>query len=186
MSTGLELPKRMVVRSGVLVVSVVSPADAAADVERLVTEAGGFVEDSIETRDSSATLYCRVPAPQLDAIMRAIGGLGKERRRSLSAADVTDQYADLETRLRNGLALRDRLRQLLGRAVKVEDVLAIEKELNRLQSEVETLQARFDRLQSQVELSALSVTLERRRILGPLGYVLYGVWWTVSKLFVLD
>lgn len=54
-----------------------------------------------------------------------------------------------------------------------------------MQSEIETMQARFDRLKSDVELSALSVTLRRRRILGPLGYVSYGLWWAFSKLFVI-
>ena len=137
------------------------------------------------TKESSVWLTCRVPATRLDQIMDSIASLGKEERRSVSATDVTEQYADLETRLRNDLALRERLRQLLNRARGVEDVLAIEKELNRIQSEIETMQARFDHLKSDVELSTLSVTLERKRILGPLGYVGYGLWWTLSKLFVI-
>ena len=103
----------------------------------------------------------------------------------MSAADVTEQYTDLETRLRNNLALRDRLQQLLQRAKDVEDVLAIEKELNRIQSEIETMQAQFDRLKSEVELSALSINLQRKRVLGPLGYIGYGFWWGFSKLFVI-
>jgi hypothetical protein len=64
-------------------------------------------------------------------------------------------------------------------------VLAVEKELNRIQSEIETMQAQFDRLKSQLELSALSITLQRRPILGPLGYLAYGLWWSISKLFVI-
>jgi chromosome segregation ATPase len=116
--------------------------------------------------------------------MAAVAALGEEERRSVSAADVTEQYVDLETRLRNNLALRNRLQQLLSRASDVEDVLAIEKELNRIQSEIETMQARLDRLKSAVELSALSVNLQRKHILGPLGYVGYGLWWAFSKLFV--
>jgi chromosome segregation ATPase len=117
--------------------------------------------------------------------MDAVANLGSEERRSVSAADITEQYADLETRLRNNLALRQRLQQLLERARDVEDVLAIEKELNRIQSEIETMQARFDRLKSKIELSALSITLQRKPILGPLGYVGYGLWWAFSKLFVI-
>jgi hypothetical protein len=117
--------------------------------------------------------------------MDLVASLGDEERRSSGATDVTDQYADLETRLRNDLALRDRLQELLKRADDVEDVLAIEKELNRLQSEIESIQARFDRLKSQIELSRLSVRLERKRILGPLGYLGYGLWWGLSKLFVI-
>ena len=64
-------------------------------------------------------------------------------------------------------------------------MLAIEKELNRLQSEIETMQAQVDRLESQVKSSTLSIHLRRERILGPLGYLGYGLWWTLSKLFVI-
>ena len=155
------------------------------EVEHLVKQAGGFVERSTTTKDSNVWLHCRVPASQLDQTMDAIAALGDEEHRSVSAADVTEQYSDLEARLRNNLALRKRLQQLLSRATDVEDVLAIEKELNRIQSEIETMQARFDRLKSEVELSALSVTLQRKRILGPLGYAGYGLWWALSKLFVI-
>jgi hypothetical protein len=176
--------ERKLVRTGDLVVSVGSPEEASSKVERIVEEVGGHVERSTATQDA-VWLECRVPAPQLDQVMNAIGRLGDEERRSVSTADVTEQYSDLETRLRNNVALRDRLQQLLQRASNVEDVLAIEKELNRIQSDVETMQARFDRLKSEVELSALSVHLERRTILGPLGYVGYGLWWVVSKLFVI-
>ena len=74
---------------------------------------------------------------------------------------------------------------LLGKADDVSDVLAVEKELTRVQSEIESMQARFDRLKSEIELSVLTVTLERERILGPLGYIGYGVWWAFSKLFIV-
>lgn len=176
---------RKLVRSGDLMVEVDSPVDTYPEVERLIKDAGGFVESSTQTGDSNVWLHCRVPAAQLDQIMDAVAKLGTEERRSVSAADVTEQYDDLETRLRNNLALRERLQQLLRRAHDVEDVLAIEKELNRIQSEIETMQARFDRLKSEVELSTLSINLRRQRILGPLGYVTYGLWWALSKLFFI-
>jgi len=175
---------RQIVRSGDLVVFVDSPEGALPEVERLIEQAGGLVEGSTAT-ETSIWLRCRVPAAELDRVMDAVAALGSADRRSVSAADVTEQYVDLETRLRNDLALRERLQQLLARASDVEDVLAIEKELNRIQSEIETRQAQLDRLKSDVELSALSVTLQRERILGPLGYVGWGLWWALSKLFVI-
>ena len=179
------LAERKIIKSGYLEISLADLETARKDAERLVTEAGGYVERARATRDSEVTLLCRVPAAQLDPTIDRIAALGEEKSRSTSASDVTDQYADLETRLRNNTALRDRLQQLLSRATKVEDVLAIEKELNRVQSEVETMQGRLDRMKSQVALSDLSVTLKREVVLGPLGYAGYGLWWAISKLFVI-
>jgi hypothetical protein len=117
--------------------------------------------------------------------MDAVAKLGSEESRSVTAVDVTDQYADLDTRLRNDQALRGRLQELLSRAKDVEDVLAIEKELTRIQSEIETRQGQLDRLKTEVALSGLSVSLDRKRVLGPLGYLGYGLVWGISKLFVL-
>lgn len=165
--------------------SVREPEDVLPAASRIVREAGGYVEESATRRDANVWLVGRVPAQRLEAVMDSIAALGDEQRRSVSTRDVTEETSDLETRIRNAAALRDRLRQLLARARDVEDVLAIEKELARVQSEVESMQARLERLESQVELSALSVTLQRERVLGPLGYVGYGLWWVVSKLFVI-
>ena len=182
---GTASPERKVTRDAEVVVVVDDPNTAASEVSRLVEQAGGFMEHSTASEDSKVWLGCRVPAARLDEILASIAALGTEQSRTIRANDVTDQYSDLETRLRNDRALRDRLQQLLARAKDVKDVLAIETELNRIQSQIETEQAQFERLKGQVELSGLDVTLERRHILGPLGYASYGLWWVISKLFVI-
>ncbi len=176
---------RKIVRTGDLDVSVSDTAVALREVERLVAEVDGFIEWSSVNAGQSVRLRARVPASELVTVMDSLSGLGVEQHRSVSAADVTDEHADLSTRLANDISLRDRLRALLERATDVEEILAIEKELNRIQTEVESLQGRLDRLDSQIVLSELTVGLTREQILGPLGYVGYGLWWALSKLFVL-
>lgn len=47
------------------------------------------------------------------------------------------------------------------------------------------MRARLDRMKSEVELATLSLTLERKRVLGPLSYVGYGMFWALSKLFLI-
>jgi Domain of unknown function (DUF4349) len=179
---------RKTVRSSELVVTVDTAPKAAIAVEHLVAEAGGFVERSNETGDGDASLECRIPAPQLEPTMSRVAALGHEERRSLATADVTDEYTDLEARLHTSIALRERLEQLLARANSVSDLLTVERELTRVQADIETMQARLEQLTSQVRLADLSVTLQRKRPkhqLGPLSYVGYGLWWGISKLFVI-
>ena len=180
-----EASERMMVRTGELTVSVDDPEEAGRMLEHIVKDAGGYVERSNARGESRVWARCRVPTDDLDRVMEAVAALGDETNRSVSAADATDQYTDLEARIRNNVALRDRLALLLDKADDVSDVLAVEKELTRVQSEIESMQARFDRLKSEIELSVLTVTLERERILGPLGYIGYGVWWAFSKLFIV-
>ena len=92
---------------------------------------------------------------------------------------------DVEARLKNKIVLRDRLQKLLEKAVEVKDVLAIETELNRVQGEIESMQARITKLKGQVDYSTIDLELNRKKMLGPAGYVFKGFFWTIGKLFVL-
>ena len=175
---------RMTVRTGEQAVVVDSPAAAGRHVERMIQEAGGYLERSGGSSDGNVQIEGRVPAAQLDRIMDSVAALGKERHRHLTGADVTDQYADLEARLRSNIALRDRLQQLLSRAATLDEVLTLEKQIARLQSDIDGLQAHIDQLKTRTELAALSVGLERKRVLGPLAVVGRGLGRLVGKLFV--
>lgn len=174
---------RMTVRTGEQLVVVDSPVNAARRVEQMVREAGGYLERSSGGTDGDVRVEGRVPAVQLDSIMGGVAALGAERRRHVTGADVTDQYTDLEARLHSAIALRDRLQQLLDRAATLNEVLTLEKEIARLQIDIDALQARIAQLKSRAVLASLAVSLERKRVYGPLTQVGQGVVWVVSKLF---
>ena len=176
---------RMTVRRADQRVEVDSPLVAGRRVERLAHEAGGYVEQSSGSTDGSVSVVARVPAASLDAVMDSVATFGKELRRQLTGTDVTDQYADLDARVRSKIALRERLQQLLARAESLDDVLKLEQQIARLQSEIDALQARLDQLRSGTALATLSVSFERGRVLGPLGIAGKGVARAVSWLFVI-
>ncbi|MBI3722911.1 DUF4349 domain-containing protein [bacterium] len=81
--------------------------------------------------------------------------------------------------------MRDRLRSLLEKATSVQDIVLVEKELSAVQGELDSMEARLKVLRSTSALSEVVLTAERPRILGPLGYAGYGLWWVFSKLFVI-
>jgi hypothetical protein len=176
---------RAMIRTASVVVEVADPAIALTRSAELARELGGFVQESRREGASAATAVLRVPSSRLDEALDRLAALGRERERSSTTADVTEQVADLEASLTNDRALRDRLRALLARAKTVEEVLRVEGELTRLQTQIDRTEGRLKRLRSEVELSTLSARFERRRILGPLGYALKGVAWVVEKLFVI-
>ena len=100
-------------------------------------------------------------------------------------ADVTEQYIDVEARLKNKIVLRDRLKQLLEKATTVKDILAIETELHRVQGDIDSMEGRIKSLKGQVDYTTVTISLKRKAILGPLGYLFKGLWWGVEKLFVI-
>jgi hypothetical protein len=174
---------RKITRSSEQVVTVDSAKKVAAQVADFVTDAGGFVERSSETGHGGAQVIAKVPAPQVESIMNQVAALGHEERRALTAHDVTDQYTDLEARLKSAIAVRDRLEQLLAQTNGINEVLTVERELARVQADIEGMQAHLEQLKSQVQLAELSVTLQRKRQLGPLASVGVGIWHGLGKLF---
>jgi hypothetical protein len=176
---------RMLIWKASLSVEVAAVSNAVAEAGRIVTAAGGFVERQSGSGENRAQLTLRVPASALRASMGVLEALGRVTDRSISSSDVTEQYVDVEARLKNKAALRDRLKQLLDKAQDVKDVLAIEAELSRVQSDIDSMEARMKSLRGQVDMASIDLALQRRKILGPVGYAFKALWWGVGKLFVI-
>ena len=177
---------RSYVMSASQTVEVKEVEPAVKDVESIVKKTGGHVQSQSVSENERARLFLRVPPNQLLPTLDALAALGKEEHRSVSSEDVTEKYIDTEARLKNAIALRDRLKALLNQAKDVKDVLEIEKELARVQGDVDSMEGRLKKLKEQVDYATVDLTLNRRKILGPLGYIVYGVGWLIQKLFVIQ
>jgi hypothetical protein len=104
----------------------------------------------------------RVPRAEFDAALARIDGLGDVIHRDVRAEDVGDRYRDLEIRIRNARAVRDRLAELLARAATVDDSLKIEAQLGRVTEELELLRGEFEQLGSRVAFSKITVLFQAR------------------------
>ncbi len=175
---------RKLIWYGNLTMDVGNVSNSVARTAALVAEHGGYVENS-SGDETYASLTIRLPSAKLQNAISALEQLGDVTHRNLSSTDVTEEYVDIEARRANLVVLRDRLRALLDRTQEVKEIVAVEKELNRVQSELDSLDARMKALKGQIDFASLTVTFHRKPILGPLGYVVKGVWWAVEKLFVI-
>ena len=184
-SGGGESFQRMLVQTASLNLEVWDVGQVVTQAEEMVVTAGGYVQSKNNSEDASASLVLRIPADKLSGTVDGLAGLGTVTYRNTGNRDVTEEYIDVEARLKNMVALRDRLRQLLDRAVDVKDIVAIEAELNRVQSEIDSFEARRKTLKDEVDFATVYLNLDRKTVLGPLGYVVKGMWWVVEKLFVL-
>lgn len=135
--------------------------------------------------DVCASLKLRVPKDSLVQTMDELSTLGKVTSRDVEVEDVTEQWIDIQAKLKNMRALRDRLRILLKQANSVEDTLKVEKELTRVQSELDSLEGKVKKMQKHAVYSKLSLTISQKSIPGPIGAIGKGAWWGVKKLFVL-
>ena len=110
-------------------------------------------------RVSESNLTIRVPEKNFGDLFGELKGLGKSiESQSLNQRDVTEEFIDLETRLKNKKALEQRYRQLLNQAKNVNDILNIERQLNNVRSEIESQEGRLKYLNSQVSFSTIQLT----------------------------
>jgi len=90
-----------------------------------------------------------------------------------SAQDVTEEYVDLEATLRNLEATEAQLLKLMEKAVKVEDILDVQRELSRVQQDIERTKGRMQYLERTSAMSLIQVTLEQSKL---------EVWLNASKV----
>jgi hypothetical protein len=145
---------RKVLFSGSLAMLVPDAAAAEARMRAIVEEAKGWVH---AIRSNAFTL--RVPAAAFHETMQRIGGLGQVLDRAVQARDITDEYVDLELRLKNAEQVRDRLAALLSKAENVQQALEVERELARVTEEIERLKGKLRMLADQVAYATLTVYL---------------------------
>jgi hypothetical protein len=146
------------------------------ELERIARDINGFIGDIVVNsqgaRSVRATL--RVPADALDRAMDALRRMGKILEESRQAEDVTEQSLDIDARISNGRRTEERLVQLLtNRTGSLEDVLAVERELARIRTELEQLEGRRKNLDRRVAYATVRVEItEQARpdvSLGPVG-----------------
>lgn len=176
---------RMLIWKAHMSIEVWSISNAVNEVAALCEREGGFIEKKIDRGETSAALTIRVPATSFNEALSSLETLGSVTYRSVEGEDVTEQFIDVEARLKNKIVLRDRLAQLLEKAAEVKDILAIETELNRVQADIDSMEGRIKSLKGQVEYATVTLNLERIPVLGPLGYLFKGLWWGIGKLFVI-
>lgn len=157
--------RRMVITTGSITVEVASYLDAAAEVSRAAVDLGGFV-GSTEANVGEAgrrhgVLVLRIPAPQWTAMLDRVRGLGNVIRESSSGQDVTEEYVDLESRLKAQKRLEEELLSLMESARRggLRDLLEIEREVARVRGEIESMEGRRRYLADQSALATLSVEL---------------------------
>jgi hypothetical protein len=88
--------------------------------------------------------------------------MGDVVARNVTAEDVTEEFFDLDVRLKSSRAVRDRLEQLLQKATKVEDSVLIERELTRVVGEIERIEGRMKFLRDRASYSTITVDFRAR------------------------
>lgn len=159
-----ELAPGMLIRTGQASIEVEKLDPAIARLRQLTAQLGGYVANSSVSggRDQvrSATLELKIPAARYDQAVSGLGGVGKVEAVNTSVEDVGEEYVDVTARATNARRLEERLVSLLAtRTGKLEDVLAVERELARVREEIERYDGRLRFLRTRAAVSTLTVNV---------------------------
>jgi hypothetical protein len=162
--------ERKIIRNAELSLETDEPQKAMQRVASIAEARGGFVVTS-ESRQQAGTdggkayevitIQARVPAAQFDAALNDIRAVGSRvTAEKITGQDVTEEFIDLEARLRTQRALEAQLLDIMKQARQVSDAITVERELTNVRTEIERVEGRRRFLENQASLSTVKVTLQ--------------------------
>jgi hypothetical protein len=154
---------RMIIRTATLQLQVKDVAASMDQVRNVVGGHAGYITGSESRQEGDYTvgsMTVQVPAAQFDAAMTQLRTLGvKVLNENVTSSDVTEEYTDLNSQLRNLQATETRILDLMKRAEQIDDVLTLDRELRGIQGEIERIQGRVNFLSKRTEMSTITVSL---------------------------
>ena len=153
----LVTQRRIIIRTVNMTIVVDDIQTAMDEIAKLADRSGGWVVSTDRREKHTGRISVRIPAVDLESSIEALRGIAKDVESEISASeDVTDEYYDLRSRLKNQLATEEALIRLLDRAENVEHALAVQRELTIVQENVERIQIQ-GRIKLLEETSAYSL-----------------------------
>ncbi|MFG2984992.1 DUF4349 domain-containing protein [Streptomyces sp. NPDC048258] len=151
-----------VIRTATLGIETADAQKTLAAARSAADGAGGYVGNESTKRGGdgrmTSTLTLRVPGERYDAVLSAMEGSGKLLHRKVDAQDVTEKVADIGSRVASQQASVARVREMMGKASALSEVVMLESELSRRQSDLESLLAQQTALKDQTSMG--TITLE--------------------------
>ncbi len=153
---------RKIISTASFTLEVKSVEKASNDIVKIVEASRGFISGS-STYDTggrkNGQMTIKVPQKNFYSTIEQIEALGTEKSRQISGQDVTEEFIDVGARLDNLKKQESRFQEILKNASTVKDVLEVERELERVRGEIESLTGRMNYLNQSVEMATITVNV---------------------------
>jgi hypothetical protein len=169
--------ERLVIKNASLSIVVDDPQHSMNTISDMADGMGGFVVSSYLYQSTlasglqvpSASITIRVPAERLqDALEQLEAGANEVLSRNESGQDVTAEYTDLQSRLRNLQDAEALLREIMNQATDTEDILNAFYQLNSVTEQIEVLKGQIQYYEESAAMSAISVEITASEAVQPI------------------
>lgn len=157
----IDIAERKVISKGEISFRTKDIQETSAFISGVVKELDGYIAgDNVYNSGDRSTqrMEIRIPSVHFEDLLKRISENAKKlESKNIEVRDVTEEYIDVESRIKTKKELENRYLELLSKAKTVEEILLIEKELGTLRSDIESIEGRLKYLKDQVSFSSLSV-----------------------------
>jgi hypothetical protein len=173
---------QLIIQNANISIAVIDPAKSMDAIIKMTDEMKGFVVDSniYKTRNENglelpeAHLTIRVPAEKLTDAMDQIKALVPDQNTDIlsetrSGQNVTKEYTDLKSRLKNLEEAEAQLREIMASATRTEDVMAVFNQLTQVREQIEVTKGQMKYYEESAAMSAIDVTVRSKASVAPLS-----------------
>jgi len=169
--------ERLVIKNADLTIVVKDPVVKMQDIATMTTSMGGFVVSSTTgeaylsdgTKVPEGSIVLRIPADKLDAALEEIkGNVVEVRRENQSGQDVTKEYTDLNSQLKNLRDTEKKLAEIMEKATETEDVLAVFNQLTQIRGQIELIIGQMQYYEQSAAMSMVTVRLIAEETIQPI------------------
>ncbi len=179
-------PGRALILTASISMRAQDPWGVADRAQAVAASLGGDVmslSQSGKGDDRNASLVLRVPADRFGEALRQLRALTDVEvlTSNVDSKDVTEQFVDLEARLRAKQAEEARYLALLARAEKIEDILRIDQSLSAVRTQIEQLTGQVNSIKTRTTFSTISISITPAGVLPPTDPKVYDPTRTVER-----
>ncbi|HEX7557137.1 MAG TPA: DUF4349 domain-containing protein [Leptolinea sp.] len=173
---------QLIIQNATIAIAVIDPAKSMDDIIKMTDELKGFVVNSniYKTRNENgldlpeAHLTIRIPAERLTEAMDRIKALTPDINTDIlsetrSGQNVTKEYTDLTSRLKNLEDAEAQLREIMASATKTEDVMSVFNQLTQVREQIEVTKGQMKYYEESAAMSAIDITVRSKTAVAPLS-----------------
>jgi hypothetical protein len=168
--SGTSAIETKIIRTASLTIEVKDVPGSVEVLKNLATRNGGYISSTnIQNNYNNrltGSVILRVPAAEFENTLTGVKAIGTVKSVSTQGQDVTEEYVDLQaqkTSYQNQLA---QYNEIMKKAVKVDDVIIVQQQIDRVQTELNRLEGRLKYLDSRIDLSTITVNLQEPEPVG--------------------
>jgi hypothetical protein len=159
-----------IIKTAFVTIEVKDVAGSVDAIRNLVTAKGGYLSSSSISEGYnnrlSGTVVLRIPQAEFDTVLAGVKAIGTVRSVSTHGEDVTEEYVDIQAQKTSYQNQLVQYNEIMKKAVNVSDVIEVQRQIDRVQTELNRLEGRLKYLNSRIDMSTITVNLQEPEPVG--------------------